>query len=84
MLELLIGRREPVTADGDETMTEREIQSWLIYWKNAGLVAVDSIRAFDQVATARRFCVCMQGGIFTDVTDLQIWRALTSMREGVI
>ena len=66
-------------------MTEQvqrvSIQEWLAYWQSAKMVDVDQIRAFDQVATARRFCECMRAGVFTDVTDLQIWRALEDMRK---
>ena len=62
-------------------MGASEIQKWLTYWQNAKMVAVAQILAFDQVHQARRFCACMREGVFTDVTDLQIWRALTDMRK---
>lgn len=61
-------------------MTQRDIQNWLTYWKNANMVAVDRIVAFDQVVLARKFCPCMDRQ-FERVTDLQIWRALVAMRE---
>ena len=57
-----------------------EIQTWLDYWQRSRAVAVDQILAFDQVHEARRFCSVMREGIFADVTDLQIWRALCDMR----
>lgn len=62
-------------------MTRSEIQGWLTYWTNANMVSVDAIKAFDQVALARRFCSCMRSGVFSEITDLQIWRALTAMRD---
>ena len=62
-------------------MAKAEIQKWLRYWSAARIVSVDQILAFDQVHTARRFCQCMRVGIFSEVTDLQIWRALTEMRK---
>ena len=64
-------------------MTTAEIKSWLIYWKNARMVAVDEIRAFDQVYQARRFCSCMREGLFRPdhVTDLQIWNAIRDLRK---
>ena len=61
-------------------MNTKEIQTWLAYWTNAKMVAVDAIRAFDQVYQARKYCECMRVGVFTDVTDLQIWNAITQMR----
>ena len=64
-------------------MTITEIKSWLAYWKAGGMVAIDRIAAFDQVHQARKFCACMRQGVFAEdcVSDLQIWRALTEMRE---
>lgn len=62
-------------------MTSKEIQGWLTYWANANMVAVDEIRAFDQVHLARKYCECMRVGGFADVTDLQIWRALLDARS---
>ena len=64
-------------------MQTEEIQTWLTYWNNANMVAVDAIRAFDQVYQARKYCACMRQGVFADVTDLQIWRALCALRQGV-
>lgn len=61
-------------------LTDAEIQTWLKYWDNAKSVAVDEIRTFSHVATARKFCEVMRVGKFTDVTDLQIWRAIKKMR----
>ena len=61
-------------------MTEGRIIDFLQYWDKAEMVAIDQIRAFDQVYTARKFCACMRQGVFSDVTDLQIWRALERMR----
>lgn len=61
-------------------MTKENIQDWIAYWERAGMVATDQINAFDQVYQARKFCACMRVGVFTDVTDLQIWRALSDMR----
>lgn len=62
--------------------TQAQIQNWLTYWQNANMVAVEEIRAFDQVHQARRFCSCMREGVFADVTDLAIWRALENTRSG--
>ena len=62
-------------------MRQQEIQDWLTYWQNANMVAIHAIRAFDQVHQARRFCSCMRVGVFADVTDLAIWRALENMRS---
>jgi hypothetical protein len=61
-------------------MSEAEIQKWLEYWQVSQMVNVDQILAFDQVHQARRFCRCMRTGVFADVSDLQIWRALQNMR----
>ena len=62
-------------------MSMQEIQSWLEYWQNAKMVSVSKINAFDQVAICRKYCECMSVGVFSDVTDLQIWRALVDMRN---
>ncbi len=61
-------------------MTSKDIVSWLAYWDSAKMVALDEIRAFDQVHQARKFCECMRVGVFSDVTDLQIWNALQLQR----
>jgi len=63
-------------------MTQADIKSWLTYWKNAKMVNLDAITSFDRVYQARLYCSCMRRGRFTDdqVTDLQIWRALTALR----
>lgn len=61
-------------------MSQDDIQGWLKYWRASRMVAVDEIRAFDQVHQARKFCACMRVGRFADVTDLQIWRALVALR----
>lgn len=58
-----------------------EIQHWLGYWQRAHMVAIDEIRAFDQVNAARRFCSCMRLGRFAEVGDFEIWLALRDMRE---
>lgn len=63
-------------------MTQQAIQDWLRYWQNARMVAVDQINAFDQVHLARKYCSCMRVGVFADVSDLAIWRALENMRSG--
>ena len=60
-------------------MAKTEIQRWLAYWSAAKMVAVSEIRAFDQVYEARKYCECMRVGVFADVTDLQIWRAIIDM-----
>lgn len=75
--------RSPRREQGVERMAREQIQEWLRYWQAAKMVAVDQILAFDQVSDARRYCSCMRVGVFTpdQVTDLQIWRALTAMRE---
>lgn len=57
-----------------------QIQIWLTYWNNSGLVAVDRILALEQVAQARKYCQCMRVGIFADISDLAIWRALCDLR----
>lgn len=64
-------------------MTNAKIQDWLTYWTNAKMVAIDQINAFDQVHQARKYCECMRVGVFTDVTDLQIWNALCALRAKV-
>ena len=61
-------------------MTQQEIQGWLNYWQNARMVAVENICAYDQVHLARKYCEVMRVGVFSDVTDLQIWNALEDMR----
>jgi hypothetical protein len=62
-------------------MPVKEIQKWLVYWSAEKMVALDEIRAFEHVHQARKYCECMRKGFFTDVTDLEIWRALSQMRE---
>lgn len=63
-------------------MRKSEIQTWLTYWKNGDMVAVDRIRALDQVHQARKFCRCMREGVFHPelVSDGQIWDAIVAMR----
>lgn len=63
-------------------MRQAEIQDWLRYWENARMVAVNEIRAFEHVHLARKYCSCMRVGVFAEVTDLAIWRALENMRSG--
>lgn len=72
----------PNEAKGSD-MTEAAIQDWLGYWQAHNMVAIGNIRAFDQVAQARKFCECMRVGVFHPdmVSDLQIWRALSEMRS---
>lgn len=62
-------------------MAQNEIKDWLAYWTAAKMVALDEIRAFDQVHQARKFCQCMRVGVFHDVTDLAIWNAIQEMRQ---
>ena len=64
-----------------QTLTQNEIKSWLSYWAASKSVAVDKIRAFDQVWQARKYCQVMRVGVFVNVTDLQIWNALVSLRQ---
>jgi hypothetical protein len=61
-------------------LTSTKIQEWLKYWQGAKMVSVDEIRAFGDVYQAHKYCECMRVGIFANVTDLQIWRALSEMR----
>jgi len=63
-------------------MTQKQIQEWLTYWANAKMVSIDQIRAFEHVNQARRFCSCMRAGVFANVGDLDIWRAIENMRTG--
>ena len=76
------GRAGARETRGKRQMSTKEIQRWLKYWQAANMVAVDAIMAHDQVYQCRRFCKCMREGVFTDVTDLQIWNALVEMRSG--
>lgn len=62
-------------------MGELQIQNWLTCWGNAKMVNLDAIRAFEHVYQARKYCECMRVGVFTDVTDLQIWNALQAKRQ---
>ena len=57
-------------------MTTKQIKTWLNYWMNAKAVAVNEIRSLADVTEARRFCAVMRKGVFTDVTDQQIWEAI--------
>ncbi len=63
-------------------MTTNEIKTWLSYWQNGGMVAIDAIQSVEQVYEARKYCSCMRKGVFAEdlVSDLQIWRALSEMR----
>lgn len=63
-------------------MTQKEIQGWITYWQNAKMVAIEQINALDQVHLARKYCSCMRVGVFAEVSDLAIWRALENMRSG--
>ena len=62
-------------------MENEGIKRWIAYWNNANMVAFEHVNAFDQVHLAREYCPCMADGVFGNVTDLQIWNALTEMRE---
>ncbi len=62
-------------------VTQQDIQVWLAYWKFSNTVAVDEIRMFEHVDEARKFCPVMSRGIFSNVTALDIWRALNAMRN---
>ena len=57
-------------------MTTKEIKAWLSYWTSANMVAVNQIRAYEQVYQARKYCACMRQGVFADITDGQIWDAI--------
>jgi hypothetical protein len=61
-------------------MPSEKIQEWLSYWNDAGMVKVEEIRALGDVFSARKYCKCMRVGVFAEVSDLQIWRALNEMR----
>lgn len=62
-------------------MTKTEIKRWIAYWTAAKMVAFDGIRTFDQMFQARTYYECLRTGVFTDVTDLQLWNALREYRE---
>ncbi len=61
-------------------MTQANIKNWIAYWTAANLVAFDQINSVADVTEARRFCAVMQGGVFANVTDAQIWGALVAFR----
>lgn len=58
-----------------------EIQEWLSYWDRHKMVAIGAIHSLEDVAQARSFCPAMQIGVFANVTNLEIWRALNAMLE---
>lgn len=64
-------------------MTQNDLKRWIKYLDAAHMVDWSEILAFDQVAWARRFCACLRVGVLNkdDVTDLDIWRALTALRK---
>ena len=69
------------------SLTQAQIQNWLRYWANSKMVAIDAIRAFDQVYQARKFCRVMREGVFHPdlISDGAIWDALRAMRsEGAL
>lgn len=61
-------------------MTTTEIKNWLNYWQNSKMVNLDAITSFDRVYQARKYCQCMRVGVFSDVTDLQIWNAIRTLK----
>jgi hypothetical protein len=60
-----------------------DIKVWLAYWQAAHMVNVDAIQAYEHVHLARKFCSCMRVGVFADVSDLEIWRSLVALRQGL-
>ncbi len=58
-----------------------EIQEWLSYWDRHKMVAIGAIHSLEDVVQARSCCPAMQIGIFANVTNLEIWRALNAMLE---
>ena len=60
---------------------QEEIQDWLSYWDRHKMVAIGAIHSLEDIAQARAFCPPMQIGIFGNVTDLEIWRALNAMLD---
>ena len=64
-------------------MKTAEIKTWLKYWQNASAVNVDAIQSLEHVHQARKFCAVMRCNLFADVSDLDIWRAIIALRQGL-
>lgn len=60
-------------------MTKAQIQDWLTYWTQSRMVSTEEIQSLQDVATARKFCSCMNVGPFLYVNDDEIWAALREM-----
>lgn len=62
--------------------TRNKLLRWIGYWDAMKMVAFDEIRAFDQTYQARKFCQCLRNGWMSEITDLQLWRAILDYRAG--
>ena len=71
----------PVIAN--PSRNERKAATWLDYWYNAKMVAIDEIQSIHDMNTARKYCSCMRVGVFSPdlVTDLEMWRGLLLLRQ---
>lgn len=62
-------------------MATKQIASWLTYWKNARMVALEEIRSLEDMIEARKWCSCMRIGVFSP--DLVSTEALWKARQAV-
>ena len=62
-------------------MTHSEIISFFGHWQHHKMLHVGNIQTLGDVKEARKWCSFMRNGVFWDVSDLRMWRALTDMRK---
>lgn len=62
-------------------MGKAKIKSWIQYWTNARMIAFGEIQSLADMTEARRWCSVMRLGVFSNVTDRQLWDALAEMRR---
>ena len=61
-------------------MTTADIQRWIAYWTNGNAVNFAAITSLADMTEARRWCSVMRRGVFSNVTDDQLWNALQAQR----
>ncbi len=67
--------------NGVETMNRTDMIRWIGYWdkssKGPNLARVENLA---DMKICRMFNPCMQGGLFADIIDEQLWAALQEYR----
>lgn len=62
-------------------MTQKDIKRWVGYFARSNMVAFHEIQCLAHVELARKHCECLRVGVFSNVTDKQIWNALLDTRK---